>query len=170
MLKAIKVSFYNLYQQSYVKREHISIQINIVLNASFVLALISINLMNILDMLAQCAYKMTFKGDFCRNFTHLYSYRCCWAASLCYEQLGGRILLSERSTAGVIVPDVFDAIMQTDPIRWQEETITAVIVVLLMSLCLCAEAGVSREDAREGWEVRSPALLFFSDVGWSDRA
>lgn len=113
---------------------------------------IGIDLMNILHMLAQ------LNGDFCRNVSHVYT-RYCWAASLCYEQLG-RILLSERSTAGVIVPDVFDAIMQTDPIRWQEETITAVIVALLMSLCLCAEAGVSREDAREGWEVRSPALSF----------
>lgn len=37
-----------------------------------------------------------------------------------------------------------------------------------MSLCLCAEAGVSREDARQGWEVRSMFLLF--DGGWSGGA
>lgn len=59
--------------------------------------------------------------------------------------------------------------MQTDPIREQEETITAVIVVSLMSLCLCVEAGMSRVDARESWEVRSPSL-FFSDAGWSGGA
>lgn len=73
IVKSDKVSFYNLYQQSYVKREHISIQINIVLNVSFVLVLISIDLMNSLDMLAQCAYKMTFNGDFCRNVSHIYT-------------------------------------------------------------------------------------------------
>lgn len=82
-----------------------------------------------------------------------------------HKLLGGSVLLS--ATAGVIVPDVFDAIMQTDPIRWQEETITAVIVGLLMSLCLCVEAGVSREDAREGWEVRSLSLFFLMSGGVS---
>lgn len=55
--------------------------------------------------------------------------------------------------------------MQTDPIRWQEETITAVIVLSLMSLCLCAEAGMSGVDARDGWEVRSTSLGFLMSGG-----
>lgn len=67
--------------------------------------------------------------------------------------------------SGVIVRDVFKAIMQTDPIRSQEETITAVMVVLLMSLCLCAEAGMSRVDANEGREVQSPSLFFLTSDG-----
>lgn len=117
---------------------------------------VSIDSTNTLDLLA-CAY------DFCRYVSRGHARPAAAGLHLgAYEQLGGRILPSERATAGVIVPDVFDAIMQTDPIRWQEETITAVIVVLLTSLCLCAEAGVSREDAREGWKSGpQPSFLFF---------
>lgn len=46
-------------------------------------------------------------------------------------------------------------------------------MVQLTGLCLCAEAGVRREDARQGWEVRSLLSLFFFfvlDDGWSGGA
>lgn len=75
------------------------------------------------------------------------------------------LVLSELLTAGSLFETSSKAIMQTDPIRSQEETITAVIVVLLMSLCLCAEAGMSRVDANEGREVQSPSLFFLTSDG-----
>ena len=40
----------------------------------------------------------------------------------------------------VIVGNGFNATMQIDPIKLQEKTV-AVVVVVLMGLCLCAEAG-----------------------------
>lgn len=51
------------------------------------------------------------------------------------------IINSTCSNSKVIVSDVFNATMQTDPIKLQKKTITAVVVVLLMGLSLCAEAG-----------------------------
>lgn len=62
--------------------------------------------------------------------------------------------------------------MQTDPIKLQEKTITTVVVVLLMSLCLCAEAA-SKYGGRQA-ELGSPVPFSFSlfsfDGGWSSGA